>query len=199
MPDQPANQGFGPPRPSLGLCTSRVQRACRRPAAPSREAQPLRPGIPIRIPRLDEVRLAADELALRQLLVNLLANALRVSPTTAEATVELAANDHTATVTVSDRGPGIPPDQLERIFERFHTTAPRRSGSSGLGLAIAREIAHRHDGDLHAANRPDGGAAFRPARATPARGSHRRCTRLFLNSNRPRLRSLTPHHHGGAA
>jgi two-component system OmpR family sensor kinase len=126
-----------------------------------REAQPLRPAVPIRIARLDEARLAGDDLALHQLLVNLLANALRVSPGTAEVTVELAADDRHATVTVGDRGPGIPPDQLERIFERFYTTAPRRSGSSGLGLAIAREIARRHDGDVHATNRADGGALFR--------------------------------------
>ncbi len=125
-----------------------------------REAQPLRPAVPIRITRLDEARLAGDDLALHQLLVNLLANALRVSPETAEVTVELAADDQQATVTVSDRGPGIPPDQLERIFEHFYTTAPRRSGSSGLGLAIAREIARRHNGDVHATNRPGGGAHF---------------------------------------
>jgi signal transduction histidine kinase len=126
-----------------------------------REAQPLRPAVPIRITRLDEARLAGDDLALRRLLVNLLSNALRVSPETAEVTVELAADDQHATVTVGDRGPGIPPDQLERIFERFYTTAPRRSGSSGLGLAISREIARRHHGDVHATNRADGGALFR--------------------------------------
>jgi signal transduction histidine kinase len=126
-----------------------------------REAQPLRAAVPIRITRLDEAQLAGDDVALRQLLVNLLANALRVSPETAEVTVELAADDQQATVTVSDRGPGIPPDQLEHVFERFYTTAPRRSGSSGLGLAIAREIARRHHGALHATNRADGGALFR--------------------------------------
>ncbi|MBX5469419.1 MAG: HAMP domain-containing histidine kinase [Thermoleophilaceae bacterium] len=125
-----------------------------------REAQPLRPEIPIRITRLDELRLTADELALRQLLVDLLANALRVSPASTEVTVELATDEHTATVTVSDHGPGIPPEALGRIFERFYTTAPRRSGSSGLGLAIAREIARRHGGDVRAANRPDRGAVF---------------------------------------
>lgn len=120
--------------------------------------------MPIRITRLDETRLAADELALRQLLVNLLSNALRESPATAEVTIELATADQHATITVNDRGPGIPPDQLERIFERiferFYTTPPRRSGSTGLGLAIAREIARRHDGDVHATNRPGGGATF---------------------------------------
>jgi signal transduction histidine kinase len=125
-----------------------------------REAQPLRPAVPIRIARLDEARLGADELALRQLVVNLLDNALRVSPAAADVTVELAADGCHATVTVIDRGPGIAPDQLERVFDRFFTTAPRASGNSGLGLAIAREIARRHNGDVRAANRPEGGAAF---------------------------------------
>jgi signal transduction histidine kinase len=125
-----------------------------------REAQPLRPAASIRIARLDEASVLADELALRRLLVNLLANALRVSPPGAEVTVALAADAGRATVTVNDRGPGIPEDQLERIFEPFYTTAPRPSGSSGLGLAIARQIARRHDGDVHAGNRPHGGAVF---------------------------------------
>jgi signal transduction histidine kinase len=124
-----------------------------------REAQPLRPAVRIRVARLDEARLLGDEIALRQLLVNLLANALRASPATADVTVALVADDHQATVTVSDHGPGIPADQLEQIFERFYTTAPPRSGS-GLGLAIARELARRHGGDLHATNQPDGGARF---------------------------------------
>jgi signal transduction histidine kinase len=123
-----------------------------------RDTEPLRPDVPIRIPRLDEARMPADELALRQLLVNVLANAVRVSPADAEVTVELEADTGYARVTISDRGPGIPPDHLERIFERFYTTAP--SGGTGLGLAIAREIAHRHEGSLEAFNRPDGGAGF---------------------------------------
>jgi two-component system OmpR family sensor kinase len=126
-----------------------------------RAAQPLRPGVPIRVARLDEARLAGDELALRRLLVNLLANALRVSPATAEVAVELAVGEDTATVIVSDRGPGIPPQELERIFERFYSAAPTRSDGSGLGLAIAREIARRHGGDVRAANRAGGGAVFR--------------------------------------
>jgi signal transduction histidine kinase len=75
-------------------------------------------------------------------------------------TIELAAGDGRATVTVADRGPGIAADKLDRIFEPFYTTAPRPSGGSGLGLAIARQIARRHGGDVRASNRPEGGAAF---------------------------------------
>lgn len=70
--------------------------------------------------------------------------------------------DETATsITVDDHGPGIPPDQLEEIFQRFHRADPNRGGRGhGLGLAIARQIARAHGGEITASNRPDGGARF---------------------------------------
>lgn len=128
-----------------------------------REAQPLRPEIAIRVERLDEMEVRGDELRLQQLIVNLLDNALRVSPTDGEVGVALEASPGTARVTVRDRGPGIPPDQLELIFERFHradqTSSAARAGA-GLGLAIARSIANEHNGELSAENQAGGGALF---------------------------------------
>jgi signal transduction histidine kinase len=76
-------------------------------------------------------------------------------------TVALVAGHGSAEVTITDDGPGIAPGQLELIFERFHTADARQAGGAGLGLAIAREIAHRHGGDVSASNRPSGGAVFR--------------------------------------
>ncbi len=65
-------------------------------------------------------------------------------------------------VEVVDDGDGIPGDDLERVFDRFHRADPARSGPGhGLGLAIARAIAERHGGSISAANAPDGGALFR--------------------------------------
>ena len=65
-------------------------------------------------------------------------------------------------IAVFDRGPGVPPDQLERIFERFYKADPsRHGGSSGLGLAIAAEHATLLGGRLDAANRPGGGLELR--------------------------------------
>ena len=59
-----------------------------------------------------------------------------------------------------DDGPGIPPEDLERIFERFYQSDAARSGEgTGLGLAIARWIAQEHGGRVTAANNPQGGAA----------------------------------------
>ena len=75
----------------------------------------------------------------------------------------------TVVVTVADRGPGVPPDRLDRIFERFSKLEPSRSaGSSGLGLAIAAEHAALLGGYLQADSRDGGGLAMSlvlPARA----------------------------------
>lgn len=63
-------------------------------------------------------------------------------------------------VTVLDRGPGIPVDELDRVFDRFHRVEDARTlPGSGLGLSIVRDVARRHGGDAFAANRDDGGAA----------------------------------------
>jgi signal transduction histidine kinase len=63
-------------------------------------------------------------------------------------------------VRIRDRGPGIPPDELERVFEPFYrveSSRNRDSGGTGLGLSIARDIAQAHGGTLSVANLPAGG------------------------------------------
>jgi two-component system sensor histidine kinase ChvG len=72
-------------------------------------------------------------------------------------------------VTVQDEGPGIPPDNLETVFERFYTSRPKGAafgGNSGLGLSIARQIVEAHGGTIRAENLTDAagqllGASFR--------------------------------------
>jgi two-component system OmpR family sensor kinase len=65
-----------------------------------------------------------------------------------------------ARVTVADHGPGIPLDERDRVFERFHRTAAASGSGSGLGLAIARSIVQAHGGSIRVAETPGGGATF---------------------------------------
>jgi two-component system osmolarity sensor histidine kinase EnvZ len=103
----------------------------------------------------------AAPLALRRLLGNLLANAQRYG---GGQPVELRARreDGVVRIGVLDRGPGIPPDQLEAVFRPFHRVEPSRSqgtGGSGLGLAVVRQLAQANGWAVTLENRPDGGLA----------------------------------------
>jgi signal transduction histidine kinase len=106
-----------------------------------------------------EVAVAGDEDALRQLLWILLDNALRYSRSTVS--VALAIEAGWARLMVSDDGPGIAPDDRERVFERFFRADRARTGQgAGLGLSIARWITDQHGGRIVAAAGPDGGAGL---------------------------------------
>jgi signal transduction histidine kinase len=100
-----------------------------------------------------------------QLLLILLDNAFRVSPTGGRVTVTAGIAGRRATVAVTDEGPGVPAAERERIFEPFARLPGRRPGSrgSGLGLAIAHRIAELHGGTLTIDDAPGGGARFQLA------------------------------------
>ena len=105
----------------------------------------------------------ADPLRLQQLLRNLLANAIRFSP--AGGSIELTAGRDDAgdvRIDVADRGPGIPANELESVFEAFVQSSATRdaAGGTGLGLAICRRIARAHGGRIWAANREGGGTVI---------------------------------------
>ena len=101
---------------------------------------------------------------LRRLLRNLLENARRYS--TGDVSLELSQSrvgtQKLAVVKVHDRGPGVPPDQRERIFEPFYRLpgASEREGGVGLGLALVKSISQRHGGNVRCEARPGGGASF---------------------------------------
>ena len=92
----------------------------------------------------------ADEADVAHILDNLIENALRYCPPGTDVTVEAAKRDRCAALIVSDTGPGIPPDERARVFERFYRGSNgRRAGAgTGLGLAIVAELARRWHGDV---------------------------------------------------
>jgi two-component system sensor histidine kinase HydH len=103
-------------------------------------------------------RWTLDGARLRQVLVNLLRNAMEASPEGAEASV--GRENGSLVFRVRDHGAGLPAGEAERIFEPFYTT---RAQGTGLGLAVARRIVEQHGGTLTAATHPGGGAEFRLA------------------------------------
>jgi signal transduction histidine kinase len=106
----------------------------------------------------DEPVLAAvDPGQFRQVVLNLVLNALEASPAGGAIRVTLAQGDGMAELQVADRGPGLPPELGERIFDPFTTT---RETGLGLGLSICKRIAEAHGGSITGANRPEGGAVF---------------------------------------
>jgi two-component system, OmpR family, phosphate regulon sensor histidine kinase PhoR len=95
----------------------------------------------------------------QQIFINLLDNARKHGG--ANITVELTRENGEAVARVSDEGPGIPPQELERIFHRFYRVDRSRSQpGTGLGLAIAKHLAVAHGGSIRAWNRAEGGATF---------------------------------------
>jgi two-component system phosphate regulon sensor histidine kinase PhoR len=107
-------------------------------------------------------RITADPAKLHDVLRNLVENAVHYSPEAATIQLEAAHADGVVRISVSDSGPGIPQDDLSRVFERFYRVDKSRSrpGGTGLGLAIVKHLVELHGGEAAAENRPEGGARF---------------------------------------
>jgi two-component system OmpR family sensor kinase len=108
-----------------------------------------------------KVVLDGDPMALRRLFANLLDNAVKFG---SAAHVRVFQEDRIAVVEIDDNGPGIPPEDAERVFEPFYRREPSRSrqtGGIGLGLAVVRSVARAHGGDVVLENRGDGGLRAR--------------------------------------
>jgi two-component system sensor kinase FixL len=103
----------------------------------------------------------ADRVQMQQVLLNLLLNACdAIGPDALDRQVAIstaAGTDGTVKLTLADRGTGIPPDEMQHIFEPFFTSKP---GGLGLGLSICRSIVTAHEGRLWAENNVEGGATF---------------------------------------
>jgi signal transduction histidine kinase len=106
----------------------------------------------------DPLRMAGDATKLGWALSNLIGNALRYTPPGGVIRVEATALPSTIRIAVSDSGPGIPPEQRERIFERFAQGAG--PGAAGLGLAIVRDVVQAHGGRIFLESEPGRGSRF---------------------------------------
>jgi C4-dicarboxylate-specific signal transduction histidine kinase len=103
-----------------------------------------------------------DRIQLQQVILNLIVNAIDAMSETPSAnrkvTIRTVRIRDIAEVSISDVGPGIPPDKLKEVFEPFFTT---KAQGMGMGLSIARTIVEAHNGQIFLENRTDGGATFR--------------------------------------
>jgi signal transduction histidine kinase len=113
-------------------------------------------------PGLPPINVEPDRI--RQILVNLITNAHEYSPEGASIGVAARAVGAEVEISVSDNGPGIPADQLERIFDRFtrgDAGLTQRVGGTGLGLAISKSLVELHGGSIDASSTPGQGSTFR--------------------------------------
>lgn len=119
--------------------------------------------IALRVTALDDALVSGDPVRLRQLLLNLIDNAIKYTPEGGTVELSLTRGSGTAAVTVKDTGIGIPAEELSKVFDRFYRVDKARSremGGSGLGLSIAKWIADIHNGTLTVQSAVNVGSTF---------------------------------------
>lgn len=153
-------------------------------------------GIRLVTERLDELPDSVfDPAKVEIVAANLISNAVKFTPEGGRVVVRAEARDGRIGFEVEDDGPGIPEDQLEKIFERFHqvdSSLSRGQGGAGLGLALARELARLHGGDVTVSSRLGRGSTFRvelPRETQPAPERRRRARRREDHLAQVRLES----------
>jgi two-component system, OmpR family, sensor histidine kinase KdpD len=113
---------------------------------------------------------ALDPVLIEQVLINLIDNALKYTPRESPIEIAASAQDDGVTVEVADRGPGLPPGEERRVFDKFYRSRAVAGRGVGLGLAICQGIIEAHGGRIWAENRLGGGVAFKftlPVKDTP--------------------------------
>jgi signal transduction histidine kinase len=113
----------------------------------------------VRVAAQSPVRVVAGETSVREILLNLLLNAAKYSPSGSEIEVTASLDNGDATLAVRDHGPGVPSADTERIFGKY-TQVDRMAAGVGLGLYISRGLARANGGDLTVAAAPGGGSVF---------------------------------------
>ncbi len=123
-----------------------------------------------------DIRVIADRVRMQQIVWNLLSNAIKFTPAGGRVTIAVRAADSTLDLVVSDCGPGIHPDFLPHVFDRFRqadSSTTRQHGGLGLGLAIVRHLVELHGGTVSAASDGEGCGATFTVRLPVARPSRR--------------------------
>ncbi len=110
---------------------------------------------------LEEITVIADPVRISQVITNLVTNAATWTPPGGTVTVTLAQSGTGVELVVADTGPGIPVDELPRVFDRFFRGAAAPPGGSGIGLAVASELVGAHTGTLTVSSEPGRGSRFR--------------------------------------
>ena len=127
------------------------------------QEQTLADGVQLQLGEWDQIAVEGDPDRLKQVMLNLVDNALRYTPRGGTVTLDLLRRGDEAVFRVRDSGPGIPDEHLPRIFDRFYRVDLPRTrgiGGTGLGLAIAREVAEAHGGRIEVESRVGEGTTF---------------------------------------
>lgn len=119
--------------------------------------------VTLRLEVAEEIRLRGDELRLRQMFLNLIANGIKYTPSGGRVEISLAVQGEDAVVSVTDTGIGIPAEHIPHIFDRFYRIDKARNradGGTGLGLAISKGMVEAHAGRITVASVPGQGSTF---------------------------------------
>ncbi|MFJ8935734.1 sensor histidine kinase [Streptomyces sp. NPDC102365] len=120
-------------------------------------------GVRLRIEAADELEADADPVRLRQVISNLVSNAIRHTPNGGQVVLRSRVEGAELVVEVADSGTGIDPADLPHVFDRFwraDKSRTRQTGGSGLGLAITRKLTEAHDGTVSVTSTPGLGSVF---------------------------------------
>jgi len=134
-----------------------------RSAANAVQPQAQAKGTKVAVETSEALAVNADPERISQVLRNLLVNAVNYTPSGSQVTVRTLQRNGHAEVHVADNGPGIPPEDLPHIFDRFYRVDKSRSrstGGTGLGLTIARSLVEAHGGSIEARSKKGKGAEF---------------------------------------
>jgi len=109
---------------------------------------------------MEQVQARADSTRVGQIVSNLLSNALKFTPAGGTVQLSLRSEDPWVVIAVTDSGPGIPADEIQRVFDRFYRGKDLRAGGSGIGLTVVKELAVAHGGSAEAVSGPQQGTTI---------------------------------------